>query len=86
MRNRIEKYIKDWENKCYLNGIPDEVPTEIKDLVPSYKRICIAILRNDYPLKSLGFTPKPCKSYNELKRIELINRGVIKKDIQLKLF
>ena len=71
MRERIENYIKTWEDRCYTEGIPDDVPAEIFDMVPSYKRIAIAILKNDYPLKSLGFTPLKSAVYNELKRIEI---------------
>jgi predicted phosphoadenosine phosphosulfate sulfurtransferase len=75
MRKRIEQYIKTWENRCYHDGIPDEAPVEISDMVPSYKRIAIAILRNDYPLKSLGFTPKTSKFYTILKGIEIRARN-----------
>ena len=75
MRTRIENYIKLWENRCYPEGLPDEVPMEINDMVPNYRRIAIAILRNDVALKSLGFTPKPCEAYNNLKRIGIAKRN-----------
>jgi len=39
--------------------------------VPSYKRIALAILNNDHPLESLGFTPKTSIFYSALKRIEI---------------
>lgn len=74
MKERILNYIKTWEQRCYHDGIPDEAPVEIFDMVPSYKRIAIAILKNDYPLKSLGFTPPKSEAYNMLKRIEIANR------------
>lgn len=86
MRAKIEQYIKTWQDRCYLNGLPDEVPSEIDHLAPSYKRIAIAILKNDIPLKSLGFTPKVSEYYNDLKRIELKERGVSLGPVQLKLF
>lgn len=76
MKEKIEKYITDWERKCYYNGIPDEVPDEISDLVPSYKRICWAILRNDIHLQSLGFSRPKCEVYNEIKRQEIIQRNI----------
>ena len=85
MRKRIEEYIKIWQGRCY-SELPDEVPAEINDLVPSYKRICFAIMRNDVQLQTLGFTRRKCKIYNELKRIELRERGVIKDDPQLTLW
>jgi predicted phosphoadenosine phosphosulfate sulfurtransferase len=67
-----------------LNGIPDEVPIEIFNLVPSYKKICLAILKNDYTLKTLGFTPPKSKFYSELKRIEISKR--YHKVVQIELF
>jgi predicted phosphoadenosine phosphosulfate sulfurtransferase len=44
------------------------------NLAPSYKSICIAILKNDHSLKSLGFIPKKSIWYNVLKRIEIRKR------------
>ena len=86
MRLKIEKYIQEWERRCYYNGIPDEVPKEISHLVPSYKKIALAILKNDYSLNSLGFTPKVSKYYIELKRIEIAERNKNIYPKQLKLF
>lgn len=86
MQDQISEYIKTWESRCYYSdGLPDEVPNEISSMVPSYKRIAQAILKNDHALKSLGFTPKKSMWYNELKRIELTERGIIKPSKQLKL-
>jgi hypothetical protein len=45
----------------------------------------MAIMKNDVVLESLGYSKPKCSAYRELKRIELINRGVIKPDQQLKL-
>jgi len=85
MKSRIVKYIKLWEHRCYFSGIPDEVPKEINELCPSYKRIALAILKNDVTLKSLGFTPKVSQCYNQIKKAELIANGKIKY-IQLTIF
>ena len=74
MKEKIQSYIKDWESKCYYNGLPDEVPNEISSMVPSYKRICIAIMKNDVNLESLGYSRPVCKAYSELKRIEISQR------------
>ena len=52
-------------------------------MVPSYKRIAIAILKNDYALKSLGFSQPKSEVYNDLKKIEL---GISIYPLQLKLF
>ncbi len=75
MKDKIQEYISTWENRCYHNGIPDEAPTEISDMVPSYKKIAIAILRND--LSPLGIHGRKSEYYSVLKRIELKKRGVI---------
>lgn len=86
MEQRIRSYIKLWENRCYQNGLPDEADSRLEafGLAPSYRRICLAILKNDYALKSLGFTPKYSNYYSILKQIEINKRpGAI---IQLKLF
>lgn len=87
MKTKVNEYIREWENKCYLNGIPDEAPIRLVQLnkVPSYKKICIAILNNDHCLKSLGFEPKKSKYYHILKRIE-IDARITNKPKQLKLF
>lgn len=86
MEQRIKSYIRLWENRCYKNGIPDKADERLESfgLVPSYRRICIAILKNDPSLKTLGFTPKHSNYYSDLKHIELKTRkGMV---IQLKLF
>lgn len=78
MKEKILKYIEDWEKKCYFNGIPDEAPTRLEQLnkVPSYRLICKAILKNDFALETLGFTKNKPLVYHELKKAELIKRGV----------
>ena len=74
MRIEIEKYIKTWEQRCYFNGIPDEVPIRLDQLnkAPSYKRIALAILKND--LELIGVSPKKSIYYSMLKRIEIEKR------------
>lgn len=84
MKEKLKQYILTWQNRCYSGGIPDEVPQEIFDQVPSYKRICIAIMKNDVTLESLGFTRTPCMIYKILKRKEIEERDTYPK--QLKLF
>ncbi len=76
MKEKINQYVKTWESRCYSDGIPDEAPKEleVRGKVPSYRRIAIAILKNDYSLKSLGFTPKKSKYYDHYKKIELQQR------------
>lgn len=75
MKEKLEKYIREWEDKCYFDGIPDEVPLRIEQLnkAPSYKAIVKAILRND--LTTLGIHPKKSKYYSILKKIEIDARN-----------
>lgn len=84
MKKEIKKYIKTWEQRCYFNGIPDEVPIRIDQLnkAPSYKTIALSILKND--LELIGITPKKSIYYSMLKRIEISKRD--KKEKQLTLF
>jgi predicted phosphoadenosine phosphosulfate sulfurtransferase len=87
MKQKLLEYIQVWENRCYNEGIPEEVPIrlEVLNKVPSYKQICKAILKNDNHLELLGFQKPVCQSYHILKRIELTERGVIKPSNQLTL-
>jgi len=61
--------LRVWEARCYSRGIPDEIPYKLAQSgrVPSYKQIAIAILRNDFVLKSLGFDGKMSDYYTQIK-------------------
>jgi len=74
-----------WEERCYKNGIPDEAPFELKDKIPSYKKIAMALLKNDFHLISLGYSQKKTKYYSILKRIEIDQRKYIGKQLKLNL-
>ena len=75
----IREYVSKWEAQGYPEGIPDEAPIELERAlkVPSYRMICRALLKNDFLLKSLGFTRPTCELYMQLKKTELIERGVL---------
>jgi len=77
MKRKIGKYIKIWKGRGYPNDIPDSVPEKLMQLrlAPSYKAICLNILKNDHQCQSLGFTPKKSKWYGILKRIEIEGRN-----------
>ena len=71
--NKIYTYIKWWNKRGYCLEIPDEAPQvlESKKLVPSWRRICKSLLRNDYWCKGLGFSQHKTdayKKYLELKK------------------
>lgn len=77
MKTKIENYIESWKTRGYCEDIPDEVPARLMELnkAPSYKAICLAILKNDSSLKSLGFLPKKSNYYHILKKIEIDARS-----------
>lgn len=68
MITEIEEYICKWQSRCYPE-LPDEAPKEIDELVPSYKKIAICILKND--LRTIGVNPPVSEYYGILKSIEL---------------
>ena len=74
--SRIKEYVSDWKDKGYSDDIPDEVPHALEklNLAPSYKAICLALLRNDLNLEALGFAAKKSKWYSILKGIEIAAR------------
>ena len=85
VHEKINEYIEKWEKRCYINGIPDETPVELLDKVPSYKKICIALLKNDFNLVSLGYEQKKSKYYSMLKKIEIEARQTEFKQLKLKI-
>lgn len=80
MKTKIINYIKGWEKRGYPDGIPDECHPDIErhKLAPSYRRICIAIMKNDVQLQSLGFTRQKCFYYTLLKKEEIAQRQLQK--------
>jgi predicted phosphoadenosine phosphosulfate sulfurtransferase len=76
MEKRIQKYITLWKKRCYKKDIPDDVPKEIFDRAPSYKKIALAILNNEHSLESLGFQSNKKDAYNAIKKEELKNRNL----------
>lgn len=86
-REDIESYIKKWEGRGYKDGIPDESPVELElsGLAPSYRLICIAIMKNPNNLELLGFSRKKCEIYSRIKREEINNRLFIGKQLKLDL-
>ena len=65
----MEAYVSTWENRCYRDGIPDQVSKTLENShrVPSYKAIATAILKNDLTLTSLGFSGRHSKWADVLK-------------------
>ena len=68
---RFKKFIVGWKKRGY-ETIPDEAPheLEVKCWVPSWRRMCRAILRNDYYCKGLGQTQPKSEAYEKYKAIK----------------
>lgn len=64
--NKITVYLKWYESRGYLDGIPDESDYKLEQLnkVPSWRRICRTLLRNDYWCKGIGFSPTKTSAYS----------------------
>lgn len=69
-------YVENWKNKGYKDDIPDFADSilEAYNKVPSYRKIVLCILKNDFLGKSLGYEPKKSRVYNEIKRQEISQR------------
>ena len=70
-KERFEKFIAGWKQRGYIK-IPDQAPheLEIKQWVPSWKRMARCILRNDYYCKGLGQTQPLSEAYIKFKEIK----------------
>lgn len=72
--NKIAVFNKWWIMRGYPDGIPDEAPYELetKRDVPSWRRVCKSLLRNDYWCKGMSFTQHKSEAYT--KYLELMKR------------
>jgi predicted phosphoadenosine phosphosulfate sulfurtransferase len=73
-QNKIMLFLKWWMERGYEEGIPDEADLRLESErgVPSWRRICKALLRNDYWCKGLGFTQHKSAAYE--KYLQLMKR------------
>jgi predicted phosphoadenosine phosphosulfate sulfurtransferase len=69
--NKIMLYEKWWMERGYEGGIPDEAPAkeEAARTAPSWRRVCKALLRNDYWCKGLGFSQHKSGAYENYKKM-----------------
>lgn len=66
-RNKIAVYMRWWTTRGGLpDGIPDEQQNDLgsKD-VPSWRRICKCVLKNDYWCRTLCFAPTKTAAYQK---------------------
>lgn len=69
--NKIYVFIRWYQTRGFENGIPDEADTEKESNreVPSWRRVCKALLRNDYWCKGLSFTQHESKAYTKYLQV-----------------
>lgn len=72
--DKIAVFLHWWSFRGYPGNIPDEMPLELENAPggqrkPSWRRICKALLRNDYWCKGLSFTQTKSESYDRYKKI-----------------
>lgn len=72
--NKILIFQKWWTERGYPEGIPDEADyrLEAERKVPSWRRVCKSLLRNDYWCKGMSFTQHKSEAYQ--KYLELMER------------
>ena len=73
-KNKIALYIRWHQIRGYPDGIPDEAPIKLENAqrVPSWRRICKTLLKNDYWCKYLNFSPTKTSAYQ--KYLDLMTR------------
>ncbi len=64
---KIQTFCDWWEKRGYEDGIPDEaeLSLEMAKKVPSWRRVCKSLLRNDYWMKGLSFTQHKTDAYKK---------------------
>lgn len=69
--DKIAVFLHWYGERGYARGIPDEADLnlEASKKVPSWRRICKALLRNDYWFKGLSFTQTNSQAYEKYKKI-----------------
>ena len=72
--NKIVMFQKWWMDRGYEDGIPDEADPKLEAdrKVPSWRRVCKSLLRNDYWCKGMSFTQTKSEAYG--KYLELMKK------------
>ena len=66
-KDKIAVFLKWYSDRGYERGIPDEGPMDKS--APSWKRVCKALLRNDYWCKGLSFGQHKSEAYEKYKKL-----------------
>lgn len=69
--NKIAVFLKWHMDRGYADGIPDEADKKLESQkkVPSWRRICKALLKNDYWCKTLSFGQQKAGAYERYRKI-----------------
>lgn len=69
--DKIAVFLHWWQLRGYPDGIPDEsdIHLESAKKAPSWKRICKALLRNDYWCKCLSFSQTKSDAHERYKKM-----------------
>lgn len=74
--NKIYIFVKWWMRKGYEDGLPDEGDPvlEAQRKIPSWRRVCKTLLRNDYWSKGLGFSQHKSEAYQKYLNLMKIRK------------
>ena len=69
--NKIMLFVKWWMERGYEEGIPEEADARLESErgVPSWRRVCKTLLRNDYWCKGLGFSQHKSDAYEKYLKL-----------------
>jgi len=69
---RFKDHIKGWRKRGYTGSLPDSAPKELenKHWVPSWRRLCKVLLRNDWWCKGLGMTQPKSPAYAKFMQMK----------------
>lgn len=81
--NKIILFINWWKDRGYANGIPDEADLQLENKrdVPSWRRVCKSLLRNDYWCKGLGFSQHKTGAYK--RYLEMMRKKKLEENLTL---
>jgi predicted phosphoadenosine phosphosulfate sulfurtransferase len=80
--------VRTWKARCYLAGIPDEVPSKVaaSGRAPSWRAVAIALLQNDLHLYQLGYArPAYDRQRQAVAMAQIAMHGAPADGTQLKL-
>jgi len=69
---RFREWLVGWHKRGYRAGIPDSAPRELENSywVPSWRRLCKVLLRNDWWCKGLGLTQPKSAAYDRYMKLK----------------